>query len=136
MDMHIREYIERFTSKEPVRFREVWAEVVEFVVEVAKGNKAGMKEEWGDILHFGQLWAHWRFGLNGKLWKGSLGSVKKFMDRLAVWQNLYAHAGLDRNVSNFCGNCAKEEKVIKQLGKFGVSEEKAKEAFKAVVQKS
>lgn len=136
MDMTIREYIEKFTSKDRVRFKEVWAEVVEFAVEVVKWNKAGMKEEWGDVMHFGQLWAHWRFGLNGTLWKSSLGSVKKFMDRLAVWRDLYAHVGLDRNVSNFCGNCAKEEKVIKQLGKFGIPPEQASAAFNAVVRKA
>lgn len=131
--MTIKEYVDAYTSKDPVRFREIWAEVKEFAVEVVKGNKVGMKEEWGDVVHFSQLWLYWRFGVNGILWKGSLGSIKKFMDRLTVWQKLYVHVGLDPHVSNFCGNYAKVEKVVKQLGKFGVSEERAREAFRSVV---
>lgn len=133
--LRVSEYVANYTSGERVRWAEVWAEVKEFAAEVWKRNLVGMREEWGDVLHFAQLWAYWRFKVNGPLWRGSLGSVKKFMDRLRVWQDLYEHVGLGRHVSNFCGNYHKEEKVVKQLGRLGIDAEKAKAAFHAVVQK-
>ncbi len=134
--MTVQEYVKNYTSGARVTCKEIWAEVKEYAAEVVKWNQAGMEEEWGDVVHFTQLWAYWRFGLNQKLWPASYGSVKKFMDRLAVWRELYAFVGLDRNISNFCGNCQKEEKVIKQLAKFGIAPEQASAAFNTVVRKA
>ena len=131
--MTVREYIGNYTGGNRVRFREVWAEVKEWWAEVRAGNRAGQREEWGDIFHFLQLWFYWRFGLNQKLWKVATSSTDKFMARLKIWQKIYEYAGLDKNISRFCGNCHKEEKVVRQLGRFGISEEKARETYRMVV---
>lgn len=131
--MLISEYIQAYTSGEPVLFREVWLEIKEFLIEVFHLNWKGMKEEWQDVFHFLQLWLYWRFKQNGEVWKCTLGSVHKFMGRVTIWRQLYEYTGLDKNISNFAGNYAKLPKVIKQLGKFGVSESKATEAYNAIV---
>lgn len=131
--MRIGEHIQAYTSGDRVPFREVWQEVKELLHEVVRLHWKGMHEEWQDVLHFFQLWLYWRFKINGEVWKCTSGSIAKFVGRLAVWQQLYAHAGLDPHVSHFAGNYAKLPKVIKQLGRFGVSEERATAAYKAVV---
>ncbi len=131
--MRIIEYIENYTSGEPVSFREVVQEVKEFWVEVFHLNWKGMREEWQDVFHFLQLWLYWRFGINGEVWKCTMSSVTKFMGRVATWQKLYEYAGLSPDISNFAGNYAKLPKVIKQLGTFGISEAKATEAYNIIV---
>lgn len=131
--MRISDYIASYTSGERVPFREVWQEVKELAVELVHLNGKGIREEWQDVLHFFQLWLYWRCKVNGEVWKCTNGSVTKFMNRVAVWRKLYAHAGLDPKISNFAGNYAKLPKVIKQLGKFGVSEERATEAYNEIV---
>ena len=131
--MRIAEYIKEYTSGERVYFREVFAEVHELAVEIGRFNRAGIKEEFGDVFHFLQLWLYWRFGINGNVWPVTRHSVQKFVERKCVWNQLYAYVGLPKDVSNFCGNCNKVEKVVKQLNKFGIAQEKAEEAFHVVV---
>ena len=108
-------------------------EVKEFLVEIVKFNKTGISEEFGDIMHFIQLWLFWKFGINGEIWEISQSSVNKFMARKKVWQKIYKEVGLSKNSSNFCGNYKKEEKVVQQLSKFGVSKATAQKAFVRVV---
>jgi hypothetical protein len=55
------------------------------------------------------------------------------MDRRPIWRRIYVEAGLPEDVSNFCGNCKKEHKVVKQLGKFNIGREKAEEIYKKIV---
>lgn len=132
--MLIADYITAYTSGERVTFKkEVMSEIQELLVEILRLNRAGIAEEFGDVMHFTQLWMFWRFGLNGEVWRSSLSSVEKFMARLAVWRALYQEVGLDPKISNFCGNCKKMEKVVKQLGRFGIGRERAEAAFTKVV---
>lgn len=133
--MLIKDYIKEYTLGIYVPFKDVWGEVKEFFAEVAKLNKAGMAEEAQDVFHMLQLWLYWRFGMNGEIWRITRGSVKKFMDRKKVWQEIYVFAGLDKNISNYVGNYKKAEKVIKHLSGFGVSREKAKKAYEEIVLK-
>ena len=131
--MHISDYIKAYTSGERVHFKEITGEVKEFLYEVLHWNSSAMREEWQDVLHFTQLWLYWRFKIDGEVWQCTMHSVQKFMDRVQVWRKLYVAAGLDPMISNFAGNYAKLPKVIKQLGKFGVSEQKATEAYTTIV---
>lgn len=132
--MLIADYIKAYTSGERVTFKkEVMSEVYELLVEIFRWNRAGIAEEFGDVMHFTQLWMFWRFGVNGELWQSSMSSVEKFMARLAVWRSLYQEVGLDPMVSNFCGNYKKVEKVVKQLGRLGIDRERAEAAFAKVV---
>lgn len=132
--MLIADYIKAYTSGERVTFKkEVMGEVYELLVEIFRFNRVGMAEEFGDVMHFTQLWLFWQFGLNGELWRLSMSSVNKFMARLAVWRALYMEVGLDPKISNFCGNYKKVEKVVKQLGRFNIGRELAEAAFAKVV---
>lgn len=131
--MLIKDYIKEYTLGTRVPFADVWGEMREFFAEVTKFDKAGMAEEAQDALHMLQLWMYWRLGVNGEIWRITQGSVKKFMDRKKVWQEIYVFVGLDKNISNYVGNYKKSEKVINHLSVFGVSKEKAEEAYKEIV---
>ncbi|MFH1970940.1 MAG: hypothetical protein ABIJ05_00955 [Patescibacteria group bacterium] len=130
--MYIKTYIKEYTSGNKIGFNKVFDEIKELFIEIIKFNKKGIKEEYQDVLHFFQLWLYWQFGLNGKLWKSTKESTKKFMARKKMWQEIYKYVELDKNISNFCGNYNKPEKVIKHLSRFGIPEEKSKEAYKKV----
>ena len=134
--MKISEYIKEYTSGERVTFMEVVHEKIELLEEIFKFNKKGIKEEFGDVFHFFQMWLYWRFGLDGKIWKITDKSVQKFMDRKRVWNEIYVYVGLKENVSNFCGNYKRIEKVVNHLQKFGINKEKAEEAFNRIVIKN
>lgn len=134
--MDIKTYIKKYTSGNRITFDKVIDETGEFFKELTRLNKHGMKEEFGDIMHFLQLWLCWKFGINGRIWKITQHSVKKFMNRKKVWQQIYKVVGLDTDISNFCGNYNKVEKVIKQLSRFGISKRKAQEAYRKIVLKS
>ncbi|MFH2063271.1 MAG: hypothetical protein ABIJ46_03910 [bacterium] len=131
--MKISQYILEWTSNDRIRFRHIWAEFVEWLVEMLHWNRVGMREEWGDVLHFIQLWLFWRFGLDGELWPSTSESTDKFMGRLKIWRQLYVAVGLPEDSSRFCGNCTKLEKVIKQLGRFGISRAAAEQAYERIV---
>lgn len=133
--MKISQYVVDYTSGEFVFFRYVLLEVKELWDEVVHWNKAGMAEEWEDVLHFFQLWLYWRFKVDGEVWHCTRHSVEKFMNRVQVWHDIYEAAGLPRKSSNFAGNYKKIEKVVKQLGKLGVSKEKAELAYNTIVLK-
>jgi len=131
--MKIGEYIKEYSNGKNISFKEVLGELREFLVEVVRWNRSGMSEEFEDVLHFFQSWLFWRFGLNGEIWHITRHSVAKFMARKAVWRELYAAVGLSPDVSNFCGNYKKLEKVVKQLAVFGIDRETAAEAYRKVV---
>ncbi|MFA5359042.1 MAG: 8-oxo-dGTP diphosphatase [Patescibacteria group bacterium] len=131
--MKIGKYVKDYTSGKRVGFIRVLSEVKELAEAIAKFNKKDIKEEWQDILHFVQLWLYWRFGLNQDVWRYTGESVKKFMERKAVWGKIYKYAGLTENVSNYVGNYKKEEKVIKQLKNFGIDEITAKQIWETAL---
>jgi hypothetical protein len=133
--MTIGEYVKEYTSGERVEFREVLAEERELIVEIFKLNQAGIKEEFGDVFHFLQLWLFWRFGIDEEIWKITKDSVKKFMDRKSVWNEIYIYVGLKNNISGFVGNYKKVHKVINHLQKFGINKKKAEEAYGKIVLK-
>lgn len=131
--MTIENYIKEYTAGKGIYFKDVLNEVKEFITELFRFNKAGIKEEFQDVFHFLQLWLYCRFGINGEIWLKTKGSVDKFINRKKVWQNIYEYVGLDKNISGYAGNYKKIEKVIKHLSNFGVAKEKSEEAYSAIV---
>lgn len=131
--MKIGEYIKKYTLGKRIRFIDFVNEIKEFLAEIVKFNIEGIKEEFGDVFHFLQLWLYWRIGLNNEIWLLSKSSVDKFIARRKVWEKLYAFVGLDKDVSKYCGNYKREEKVISHLGSFGISKDKAIKAFNKIV---
>lgn len=134
--MRVNEYVKSYTLGKRIPFHDVWTEIKELIVEVLKFNKAGMDEEFQDVLHFLQLWLFWKFGLNGELWKATSGSVNKFMRRKEIWMRIYRYVGLDEQISNYVGNYRRLHKVKGHLSKFRVSAEKAEEAYNEIVMKT
>lgn len=116
-------------------FRHVLAEVGELLEALVKFDRAGLKEETGDVFHFLQMWLHYRFGLDGETWPVAQHSVDKFIKRRKVWNQLYVFTGLAKNISGYMGNYQKEHKVIRQLKRLGISEPKAKQAYRVIVEK-
>jgi hypothetical protein len=133
--MKIGEFVKEYTSGRRFVFTDVLEECREFFVEVLKFNVAGIKDEAGDALLFLQIWFYWRFGLNGELWKMTNGSTEKIMNRISIWRQIYKFVGLPQSISNYAGNYARVEKVVLQLGRFGVDKARAKEAYSQIVLK-
>lgn len=131
--MRVSEYVKNYTNGEVFTLGNTFGEVKEFFVEVLKLNWNGMNEEWQDVLVFLQIWIYYRFRVNGHMWDCSRESWEKFMKRVAVWHDIYEYAGLKRDISNFCGNYKRPEKVVKQLSKLGVDAVKAREAYDRIV---
>ena len=131
--MKISQYIKEYTSGESVGFKYVVGEVQELIAEVVKANKDGIKEEFGDVFHFLQLWLYWRYAVDGEVWRVTKSSVKKFMDRKAVWNKIYVAVGLSENISGYVGNYKRLEKVISHLERFGINRETAKVAYERIV---
>ena len=132
-NMKISEYVKDYTSNRPIRFLRIFFEVRELIEELIRFNIPGIKEEFGDTLHFIQMWLYWRFGMDGNIWKVTRHSVKKFVDRKPVWNKIYVYVGLKENVSNYVGNYNRVEKVVSHLGGFGIERELAEEAHRAIV---
>lgn len=133
--MKICKYIENYTAGNHITLKHVFDEVNEFIHEVVNLNKIGASEELQDVFHFLQLWLYWRFRIDGEIWKITKDSVNKFMQRRKVWEIIYTYVGLDKNISKFCGNYKREEKVIKHLAEFNISKEKAITAYREIVLK-
>ena len=129
----ISEYVKKYTSGRRFIFTDVLEELAELFAEVAKFDLAGIKDEFGDTLHFFQLWLYWRFGRDCEPWRITQGSINKYISRKAVWNKLYAYVGLPENVSGYLGNYKRIEKVVRQLGRFGVDKERAVDAFNVIV---
>lgn len=131
--MRTKQYVKEYTNGERICFKHILLEVEEFLVELIRLNLKGMSEEFQDVLHFLQLWLYWRFGLNGEIWPVTKTSVSKFMSRKKTWQKIYLAAGLDKNISNFCGNYKRKEKVMAHLARFRIGRQKAEKAYQRVV---
>ncbi len=131
--MKISEYIKDYTVGKPITLKNVISEIKEFLIEVVKMNGEGMKEEFGDVFHFLQLWLYWRLSLDDETWEITKNSVKKFMDRKLVWNRIYIFVGLPENISGYAGNYKRIEKVVNHLQKFNIIREKAEEAYERIV---
>lgn len=131
--MKVSKYIVDYTNGDRIELKHTFLEVWELVVEIAKFNTKGIKEEWQDVLVYFQIWLYWRFKVDGEMWPISRESAKKFMDRVEIWHDIYEYVGLPRRSSNFCGNYKRPEKVVKQLGKFGIDPVRAREAYDRIV---
>ena len=133
--MDIETFAQKYTLGNKIGIRGVFTEIKELFIEILKLNKKGIREEYQDVLIFIQLWLYCQFGIHGKLWSSAKDSVNKFIERKNVWQRIYIQVGLTKDVSNFCGNYDKVEKVINHLSNFGISKKKSQEAYNKVVSK-
>ncbi|HCC22096.1 hypothetical protein A2480_03260 [Candidatus Uhrbacteria bacterium RIFOXYC2_FULL_47_19] len=131
--MKISQYLDEYSSGERVKLHYVFDEVRELLIEVIRFNPDGVNEEFEDVLFFVQLWLFWRFGIDGETWRLTKHSVEKFMTRRPIWRRLYREVGLPETISNFCGNCNKVEKVIKQLSLFGIDRKMAIAAHRKII---
>jgi len=131
--MKISEYVKEYTAGGPIVFLNVVSEVNELFLEFIEFRKDGIKEEFGDVFHFLQLWLYSQFGIDGEVWRITKNSVKKFIDRKSVWNNIYISVGLPQNVSGYVGNYNKIEKVVGHLQNFGVSKETAEAVYRKIV---
>ncbi len=131
--MTIKEYIKEYTAGRRICFSDILREIKELFVEIFKFSGQGITEEFQDVLHFLQLWLCWRFGIDGNFWRITKKSVAKFMNRKNVWQEIYEFVGLNKDISGYVGNYNKADKVVNHLSQFGISEEKAKDAYEKIV---
>lgn len=111
----------------------VLAEALELGEGVLRMDIQNIREEIGDTAHFLQLWLYWRFGINGKPWRISHGSIRKFAARIEVWEAIYQVAGLPESTPVYIGNYKKLHKVVEHLGRYGVNAEVAAIAYMVVV---
>jgi hypothetical protein len=132
--MKISYFVENYTNGKGIFINHITGEIKEVFEEVVKFNFDETKEEIADVLAFTQMYLYCKFGVNGSLWNVALPSFNKFMARKAVWVKMYKKVGLDENVSNFCGNPNRKEKVIKHLANFGVGADQAVLVYSEVIQ--
>lgn len=131
--MKIDQYIKQYSCGERFYFGYVLGELAEFLVEIAKLNKKGVIEEFRDVCVYFQIWLYFRFGINGKVWKINMKAAEKYKARQAVWRKIYSFVGLDEDICGYAGNYMKVEKVIDQLARFGISEDRARGAYRKIV---
>ena len=131
--MKISEYIKKYTKNNKLSFGGVAGEFGEFIVELLKFNKIGIKEEWQDFLLFLQGWLWSDFKIDGEVWKSAKESADKFADRKEIWREIYRHVGLENINSGYVGNYKRVEKVIKHLSDFGIEEKDSKDTFNKIV---
>ncbi len=126
--MRVSEYLVNFTNGETTTWSYVREELVELWHEVCTGNFRGMLEEFGDVVHHIQLYLYERFGWNHRLWKWC---SNKYIRRQIVWQQLYNFAGIPHRAC-YGGNYLRREKVVKQLGRYGVHPILAAAAWRSI----
>ena len=131
--MRISEVIWRYTHRKKMTIGRVWLEVIELWEALVALDWRGVKEELGDVMHFLQIWLFWRFALDSKVWFFTVPTIKKFSDRLVVWQQIYVAAGLSANIVGSTANYRRQHKVVKRLTQLGVSESMAIKAYNQVV---
>lgn len=106
------------------------SEVKELGQEVKKRSWSGIKDETGDVAFCAQMLAHQKTGLNFPL-VGADGSIKKFQDRRAVWNQIFKDHGSQFHTDYLKGgsNYARPEKVQRALGMAGItiSDEQARQ---------
>jgi len=112
---------------------DLFGEVKELGEAIFKLNSKEIKEEFHDVVCFTQIYLYYKYKIDGKLWKLGIPSYKKFARRKYVWNKIYQHVGLEKDISNFCGNYKRKDKVINHLSKFGIKELKALEAYEVIV---
>ena len=76
-----------------------------------------------------------RFEYDQQLWRTSQNNLEKVQKRKPVWQKIYDHVGVTYE-KNYCGNYSRPEKLVAHLQPFGVSREKALEAYEKIVRKN
>jgi phosphoribosyl-ATP pyrophosphohydrolase len=87
-------------------------EMKELAEALVNRDKAGIKEEWQDVLYALQLLAHQRTGLDFRL-RGVDDALGKFRDRFDTWERLFDSRGVEFDKDYLTGgsNYRKPEKI-------------------------
>ena len=132
--MKIGQFCKEYTDPElRSGFLRVLDEVGELIGAIFTFNPDKIKDEFADVLVITQVWLYYKHKVNDDLWEGGMPAYNKIISRKKYWNQIYDFVGLDRNVSSYCGNYQRKRKVVSQLGRFGVSKERALEAYKEIV---
>lgn len=96
-----------------IRFKNVLGEVKELLYASSYDN---IKEEIGDVIYFWNCWLYCRFKINLPM-IGAMDSIYKFIDRLIIWDMIFAKHNLDFKPKYLINgsNYNKPEKIEKAL---------------------
>ena len=130
--MLISEYYVQYTDQKKFGLGYALEELVELLTETATGHWREIPGEVSDISIYLQLWMYTHFEYDQQLWSTSHRNLEKVQKRKPVWQKIYGHVGVAYE-KNYCGNYSRPEKLVAHLHQFGVSREKALEAYERVV---
>ena len=133
--MLISEYYVLYTDQKKFGLSYALEEVVELSKEVVTFNWKNVPDELSDISIFVELWLYTCFDYDHELWRSSQLNLQKVQARKPVWEQIYNYVGVPYD-RNYCGNYFKIDKVVRHLESVGISEEKAREAYHHVVERS
>ena len=109
--MLVSEFIRRYSSGTPYRFKDFVGEVWEFVEACAKFDVSEIVEEFGDSVMTFQLWLAWVLPFD---WEMCIPAYvyRKYDTRMKTWEDIFSKEGLTfhpRYLING-GNYAREHK--------------------------
>ncbi len=122
--MDVATYHQEYTNGKPFTLSDLAVELFELMHSLLSFDRGKIVDEMSDVSVFIQLWYFCRFGHNAPLWRSSLHNLAKVKQRKKVWRKIYRLAGLPQDISNYCGNYLKKEKMVRQLTTFGVEEKR------------
>lgn len=104
---------EKLNSSDNIGFSTVIGELVELI---HARSFSEVKEEMGDVLYFTYCWIYSKFRINLPM-LGAMGSVKKFVRRLVVWETIFKANGLEFDTKYLVNgsNYNKSRKVVLAL---------------------
>jgi NTP pyrophosphatase (non-canonical NTP hydrolase) len=108
--------ITNINSGDAISFSAVKGEFDELLEAVMNSDWENFKEEVGDTLYFTYCWMYSKYKINLPM-IGAMSSVKKFVARLEVWENIFKENGLEFNKKYLVNgsNYKKIDKVNKAL---------------------
>ena len=97
------------------------SELKELGAEIKKRDWPAIKDEVGDVAFSAQMIAHQKSGINFPM-IGADGSIKKYMDRRAIWKQIFKDHGGEFHTDYLKGgsNYARPLKVQQALGMAGI----------------
>ena len=132
--MKIGQFCKEYTDPElRTGFLRVLDEVGELIGAIFTFDADKIKDEFADVLVLTQIWLYYKHKVDNDLWGGGMSAYSKIMSRRKYWNQIYDFVGLNRTVSYYCGNYLRKRKVVSQLGRFGISKERALEAYEKIV---
>jgi len=91
--MRVSEFIKRYSSGTPYKFRDFASEVWELVEACAKFDVDGIVEEFGDSVMTFQLWLAWVLPFDWEMCVPDY-VYRKFDARMKAWEDIFSKEGL------------------------------------------